>query len=92
MNPTVYLTGVEIWDGLMFGPTAFLGAAIFLAIAFIVTAKIKVAGIVFIPLCFFLGYEYLSTIAEDNVHMWAGIMVCFGAVVELLIMIKGREE
>lgn len=91
MNPIALLTGAEIWESLMFGPTAFLGAAIFLAIAFIVTMKVKYAGIVFIPLCFFLGYQYISTIAEDSMHMWAGIMVCFGAIVELLIMLKSKD-
>jgi hypothetical protein len=81
----------QLWSDFMFGSTSFIAVGIFLAIAFLVTVKVKFAGIIFIPLCFFLGYEYLTTIEVNSVHMWAGVMACFGAFVELLIMIKGKD-
>lgn len=87
----VLLTGSEIWQDLLFGPGAFLGAGIFMAIAFLVTVKVKYAGIVFIPMCFFLGYEYLSTIEGNSIHMWCGVLMGITSVVLLLIMLRSKN-
>jgi len=65
----------EFFQELLYGEGAFLGLILILSIVILVTYKYKNAGILFIPICIFMGIQYLGNISASSNFMWCAIIM-----------------
>jgi len=69
----------ELFEELLFGVESggiIVGLGLILSIAFLVTWKVKYAGVLWILLLLFLGIEYAERISGSSRYMWS-VVICF---------------
>ena len=65
----------EFFNELLFGTGAWLGAIIIAAVVLLVTFRVRYSGAVFMPICVFLGMQYLGTVNPQSNLTWIGVLM-----------------
>lgn len=87
-EPVVY----EWFSELFFGTGAWLGLLIVISIIFIVTAKEKLSGIVFLPITVLMAINYFNNVPSNSDFMWSGVIMLLMTVYCLGIFGYGIKE
>jgi len=64
-----------VFRELLFGEGCWIGLIIIIAIIALTSEKSKIANIVFIPISVFIGILYFDNIADNDIFLWAGIIM-----------------
>jgi len=65
----------ELFNELLYGSGAWIGFLIILSIILLVSVSVKHSGIIFIPICIFIGIFYLDNVAVNSNFMWSAIIM-----------------
>jgi hypothetical protein len=79
---------IEFFNELLFGSGAWMGAILISAIILLVTYRVKYSGVVFMPICIFLGMQYLNTVPANSNLMWIAILMFIMAIYSLAMLIR----
>jgi len=72
----------ELFTELLFGSGALIGLTLLMAVAFIVSAKVKYAASIFVVIFLFLAWEYFSHITATSMNAWY-FLICLVVAVFL---------
>jgi len=82
----------EFFNQLLFGSGAWLGAILIVSIILIVTIKNRLSGAIFMPICIFLGIQYLNVVPVSSDLVWIGILMFIMAIYSLYMLIDGLRR
>jgi len=89
-KPLMMLTiAGQFFYELLFGTGAWLGIIIIVSIIITVTLREKLSGAIFLPICIFLGSQYLEKVAVNNDLMWGAILMFIMAIYCVGVLIDG---
>jgi hypothetical protein len=83
---------LEFFNELLFGSGAWIGAIIIVSIVALTTLRAKLSGVIFMPICIFLGIEYFNKISSNSNLMWIGILMFIMAIYCLTMMIMEVQQ
>jgi len=79
----------EFFYELLFGTGAWLGIIIIVSIIVTVTLREKLSGAIFLPICIFLGSQYLEKVPVNDNLMWGAILMFIMAIYCVGVLIDG---
>lgn len=71
---------------LFYGAGAWLGLLLLLAIIIVLSVRVRYAGLLTLPICIFLGIDYLT-----NDLLWNALIMFFASIFIVINIAKSRE-
>lgn len=83
----------QFFEELLFGQGFWLGFFIIMAIAFVVSSRVKHSAIIFITGLLFLAMEYYENLSGSSTKIWGLVMCIVGMLILFYIefhQVKGK--